>query len=315
MILAYGPAFFQAVNSPVPFPYSEVLTAVSLILSIVALFVTIIGFFASLKFYREGMALQQAATRVQTQIEEKLGAIGQQVSGMFDKTLDAAIHKGGQISEDFDDIKTQIEHVRTELLKRAQADLTAIGVEEREKLEHFIANQFKSITDQVAVTQENAAEMVGAPEDQVIVISRFQRDILAVLRDSREPQSLETISEKLTVSPSVVASTIARLVERRLVIQFENKFSLNLEKLKQDIKTVYRAFRETAGFGRRGILLSQLGSAIQRFDPSFNVRVYGYANLSQFLRDQTKCVLDDNFVNGINHYIVRNPEGYWAENG
>lgn len=56
-----------------------------------ALIVTIIGFFASLKFYRDGVQMQARADRVLAKIEERASAIQSQVGGMFDKTLDAAL--------------------------------------------------------------------------------------------------------------------------------------------------------------------------------------------------------------------------------
>ncbi len=64
---------------------------VTLVLSLVALSVTTIGFFASLKFYRDGAAMQSQARDALAKIEEKAAAIQTQVGGMFDKTLDAAL--------------------------------------------------------------------------------------------------------------------------------------------------------------------------------------------------------------------------------
>ena len=55
----------------------------SLVLSLVALAVTVIGFFASLKFYRDGMRMQVQTERVLTKIEERASAIQSQVGGMF----------------------------------------------------------------------------------------------------------------------------------------------------------------------------------------------------------------------------------------
>ena len=89
---------------------ADLIGLASLILSVVALVVTIIGFFASLKFYKDGVALQDSATKALAKIEEKTNTIGQQMTGMFDKTVDAAINnKGNQITQDFEDTTEQIE--------------------------------------------------------------------------------------------------------------------------------------------------------------------------------------------------------------
>ena len=64
---------------------------ITIVLSLVALSVTVIGFFASLKFYRDGMEMQSRAEKVLSTIEERASAIQTQVGDMFDKTLDAAL--------------------------------------------------------------------------------------------------------------------------------------------------------------------------------------------------------------------------------
>ena len=79
------------------FTATEVLT---IILSLVALIVTIIGFFASLKFYRDGVQMQNAATSALSRIEEKAAVIQTQVGGMFQQTLNAALGQPAKISEE-----------------------------------------------------------------------------------------------------------------------------------------------------------------------------------------------------------------------
>src|SRR6267143_4397524 len=59
---------FIAQSTPQLVSLSEIL---SVILSFVALVVTIVGFFASLKFYRDGVTLQRSANDAQTKLEEK----------------------------------------------------------------------------------------------------------------------------------------------------------------------------------------------------------------------------------------------------
>src|SRR5882672_12676261 len=70
-----------------------VMEGLAITLSVVSLIITVVGFFASLKFYRDGVELQRAANEALTKLEEKIGFIQTQVGGMFDKTLEAAIGK------------------------------------------------------------------------------------------------------------------------------------------------------------------------------------------------------------------------------
>ncbi|MHC4322034.1 MAG: hypothetical protein ACYST3_07145 [Planctomycetota bacterium] len=63
----------------------------TLVLSLVALIITVIGFFASLKFYRDGVEMNNQSRDALAKIEEKAASIHTQVGGMFDKTLDAAL--------------------------------------------------------------------------------------------------------------------------------------------------------------------------------------------------------------------------------
>lgn len=63
----------------------------SLVLSLVALIVTGIGFFASLRFYRDGMETQQAVDRLLAKVESKVENISTQVGGLFETTLKAAL--------------------------------------------------------------------------------------------------------------------------------------------------------------------------------------------------------------------------------
>lgn len=69
----------------------DAIDIITIVLSLVALAVTVIGFFASLKFYRDGVEMQTRATNALAKIEERAAAIQSQVGGMFDKTLDAAL--------------------------------------------------------------------------------------------------------------------------------------------------------------------------------------------------------------------------------
>jgi|SoiMethySBSTD1v2_1073268.scaffolds.fasta_scaffold378582_3 hypothetical protein len=75
------------------------MTAVELlntILAIVALVITFVGFFASLKFYREGMNLQNKSNDAMARIEEMSRSLSTLIYGMFQQTLDAAFNREPQ---------------------------------------------------------------------------------------------------------------------------------------------------------------------------------------------------------------------------
>lgn len=282
---------------------TDLLTIASTILSVVALLITIIGFFASLKFYRDGIQLQDSATKALAKIEEKTTTIGQQVTGIFDKAFDAAISKGGQINQDFADINEQIEKAGKALLEKTTTELNSISLGEKEKLRDFISEQLKNITDQVIVTQENANEIVTTPDNEFIAISQFQAKILETLRASSDPMSIDTIADTVGFSVSVVEKAVFRLTAKRLIISNHGLYSINEHKVKHDLSLIDRAFQSAAD-GDKQVLLAKLGIHLQKLNPSFDARAYGYVNLSDYLKAQDGYSLIDNVVNGYNHPIV-----------
>ncbi|MBN1328046.1 MAG: OST-HTH/LOTUS domain-containing protein [Candidatus Heimdallarchaeota archaeon] len=275
----------------------------SLLLSLVALCVTTLGFFASLKFYRDGVELQKSASNALTKIEEKTNTISEQMTGMFDKTLDAAINKGGQIAQDFEDTTEQIENASKALINRVTNDLHQIGDGEKERLKQFISDQFKTITDQVTIAQENATEIVLTPESEFIAISQFQAKILDVIRKSQISISIEQIAESVDYSKSVVEKAVSRLIIKRLVKVENDLFSINEHKEKSDLSLIDRAFSNSSKINNR-VYLAKLGAEIRKINPTFDVRVYGFVSLSEYLRAQSNYRLVDNIVNGLNHPLV-----------
>lgn len=69
----------------------------TIILSVTAILLSGVGFFASLRFYRDGVELQSRVRELLSRVEEKVTSIQSQVGGMFEKTLDAVIgHSSAQ---------------------------------------------------------------------------------------------------------------------------------------------------------------------------------------------------------------------------
>ena len=70
---------------------SLIIDLAAIILAVAAMLLTSIGFFASLRFYRDGVELQSRMRELVSRVDEKVASIQSQVGGMFDKTLDAVI--------------------------------------------------------------------------------------------------------------------------------------------------------------------------------------------------------------------------------
>lgn len=70
---------------------SLVIDLSTIVLSAVAIVLTVIGFFASLRFYRDGVELQSRVSELLSRVDERISSVQSQVGGMFERTLDAAL--------------------------------------------------------------------------------------------------------------------------------------------------------------------------------------------------------------------------------
>jgi predicted RNA-binding protein with PIN domain len=117
----------------------------SIILSTVALTMTVVGFFASLKFYRDGVELQQKASDALTKLEERTQFIQTQVGGMFDKTLNAAIGKREALAESFSELTAQLESTKDKIIEAAVTQIGEAGersATDRRRLSTIRSNLF-----------------------------------------------------------------------------------------------------------------------------------------------------------------------------
>lgn len=141
-------------------PTLDALEALAIILSVVSLIISVVAFFASLKFYRDGVQLQQAANDALTQISEKTAFIQTQVGGMFDKTLDAAIGKREILATQFEEVNQQLEKTKAKLIEESIGQIGAAGEQERKRLAEIVDVQMKAIREKVETTRESAQEIV-----------------------------------------------------------------------------------------------------------------------------------------------------------
>ncbi|PKR81355.1 hypothetical protein CW751_04680 [Brumimicrobium salinarum] len=288
----------------------NILAIVSLILGLIALIITIVGFFASLKFYRDGVSLQDSANKALAKIEEKTSSIQTQIGGMFDKTLDAAIknNKGVLVSQDFDDISDQLENVKDNLIKNISNEISSIGTEEKNQMKQLFEEQFRIITDQVNISQENTEDLFQQSENESLPVTQFQLKILNGLRNSEEKLTVSEISDKLGVSVPVVSRDLIRLKRKRLVNETSEgpnkKYSIADFGEKELSVLIDEAFQR-ASINNNEPHLAKVGVEIKKIDPDFHPRKYGFNNLSELLDKQDRFEIIENFVNGLNHPIVK----------
>src|SRR5260370_40494138 len=132
----------------------------AIILSVVSLIVTIVGFFASLKFYRDGVELQKSANTALAKLGEKTDFIQTQVGGLFDKTLDAAIGKREILSDQFEELNEQLEKTKAKIIEESIGQIGAAGEQERKRLSKLVDHQISLIRQKVETTRESAEGMV-----------------------------------------------------------------------------------------------------------------------------------------------------------
>src|SRR5258705_12461948 len=121
----------------------------AIILSIVSLVLAIVGFFASLKFYRDGVNLQQSANNALTKLEEKTQFIQAQVGGMFQQTLDAAIGKRELLSANFANLKIELEETKAKIVEESMAEIGAAGEQERQRISAVVDRQMEGLRQKV----------------------------------------------------------------------------------------------------------------------------------------------------------------------
>lgn len=135
---------------------------IAIILALVAGTVTVIGFFASLKFYRDGMELQSKANNALAKIAEKADSIHSQVGGMFDKAFNAAIARSGQLDGNFEAINEQLESTKDAIVNSAIEQIGTAGEEERKRLSSVVNEQMGLIRERVQETRESAEQFKGS---------------------------------------------------------------------------------------------------------------------------------------------------------
>lgn len=192
----------------------------AIVLSVVSLVITVVGFFASLKFYRDGVELQRAANDALTKLEEKTEFIQVQVGGMFDKTLDAAIGKREILSEQFEQLNDQLEKTKVKLIEESIGQIGAAGEKERQRLSTIVDSQMALIQEKVDTTRESAEEMV----EPIKQLAPSYRYLLAALQASPEGLTLSDIAKRFRFTDAGASKRVKQLVHLGLVEKSGDKY-------------------------------------------------------------------------------------------
>lgn len=175
----------------------DAINLIAIILSVVSLIVTVVGFFASLRFYRDGVALQTLANDALVKIQERTQLIQTQVGGMFDKTLDAAIGRRNELAANVEALDVQVGETHKRIVDEALHQIGVAGEQERSKLAAIVDEQFKLIRDRIENTRETAEDIVSEPAVQTYPRSETQAEIMSILAANPAGVSFQEIVDRV----------------------------------------------------------------------------------------------------------------------
>ena len=196
---------------------------IAIILSIVSLIITVVGFFASLKFYRDGVELQAKANEALTKLEEKLGFIQTQVGDMFGKTLDAAIGKREVLSANFEELTGQLETAKNKIIEESIKQIGTVSEQEHKRLSELVDKQIDLIREKVESTRESAEEI-----SQVIYRSMTVRQylLLSKLNENEEGFTVEQLVEKMNQPIENIKRLLSELMGRGCIGLGRSKYHI-----------------------------------------------------------------------------------------
>jgi uncharacterized protein YjbJ (UPF0337 family) len=187
------------------------LETAAILLSIVSFVVTVLGFFASLKFYRDGVELQRVANDALTKLTEKTESIQAQVGGMFDKTLDAALGKRYELSANFEELEKQLSNTKEALLAEVRNQIGEAGEEQQQRIKGTVEEQISLLKEKVESTRESAEKVADSPLEQSPPVSAIGLSILKAMLSTGKLLSLSELKQYLSqYDPSLKVSDLGR---------------------------------------------------------------------------------------------------------
>ena len=200
------------------------LEAFTIILSAVSTIISVLAFFASLKFYRDGIELQQSANSALTKIEEKTAFIQTQVGGMFDKTLEAAIGKKEILSDQFEQVNEQVETATKKLIEQSIGQIGAAGEKEREQLKALVESQMALIREKLDTTRESAEEIIENKDSPLLRTT--PTFILSLIKKNKglSHDALHSALRRRNASTQWLKPQLNRLVQDGLVTKVDDTY-------------------------------------------------------------------------------------------
>jgi hypothetical protein len=219
--------------------FAEIITlidALAMILSVVSLIITIVGFFASLRFYRDGVVLQKSANDALTKLEEKTAFIQTQVGGMFDKTLDAAIGKRVVLAESFSELNEQLEQTKEKIIEESLRQIGDASEKERKRLSEVVNKQIELIRQKVETTRESAEEIA---ENNL----KLNRDsvggrVLRILPIKGEGLTFDEVNERSGLNEQFTKIALDVLHRNGIIERVDSKEGVRFKAIPEKIDSV-----------------------------------------------------------------------------
>lgn len=114
------------------------------------------------------------------------------------------------------------------------------------------------------------------------------------IKKTSSPKTIDkTKAKKQTKTPAAtITSTRVKKQEKEIA-----RVEIPVELLKKAFDSIANESEEAH--------IAELGVAIRRIDPSFDVRTYGFSSLSKFLQSVNEFEIKKNEVGGLNHPIIK----------
>ena len=136
---------------------------------------------------------------------------------MFERTLDAAISKNDELSDQYRDLRQQLELTTTTLLEEATNQIGAKSQAERDKIASTIQAEMAKVEAKIDETQETAEDLTSGSSSFEAGTGGVQLEVLSALSHAEEPMPLSVIAKRCNLSPSGLSFIVDALRRKKLV--------------------------------------------------------------------------------------------------
>jgi len=113
--------------------------------------------------------------------------------GLFDKTLEAAIARKEDVSEEFDSLQSRLEQTAETLTQKFAEEIKGIGQGQKEEISRLVKGQFAKVSEELRAARNTLTDLTpeDARREQLVRFGSSKR-ILGVLRE-KSPISLDEL--------------------------------------------------------------------------------------------------------------------------